>query len=118
MGRFATVFVLAGAIVAGTYAFTAANTMPATSHAGDGATVISGYAISGVDYGLDALNPAEIDTVTFTAAPAVTAGSDIEIQVVNGGTWYNCPVADPVVCTLPAGVTVLSADNLRIIIAD
>ncbi len=117
MGRFATVFILAGAIVAGTYAFTAANTMPADSHAGDGETVISGYAISGVHYGLNATDPSTMDTVTFTATPAVTAGSAIRVQVVDGGTWYTCPVAAPVVCTV-TGEPVLSANNLRIIIAD
>jgi hypothetical protein len=117
VGRISTVLVLSGAIVAGTYAFTAANTVPATK-AGDGQGAITGYIVSTVHYDLNAANPANIDQVTFTLDSTPAVGSTMTAQLVAGGTWYPCTnvVAD-VTCTT-AGATVLSAANLRVIVAD
>ncbi len=89
VGRFATVLVLAGAIVAGTYAFTAANTVPA-SHAGDGSGAVTGYTVTNVHYTLNA-NPATIDSVAFTVdrdadgrvddeGPAVPSGHLVQLH--------------------------------------
>ena len=89
MGRFTTVLVLAGAIVAGTYAFTAANTVP-TSRAGDGSGTVSGYTVSAVHYGLNATNPANVDSVTFTVDVAPVAGSTLRVQLAPAGSWYTC----------------------------
>ena len=83
---FALVLVLAGA----TYAFAAANTVPA-SKAGDGSGAISGYVVSAIHYNLNAITPTNIDSVTFTLDSAPVAGSTIKIKLVAAGsTWYTC----------------------------
>jgi hypothetical protein len=116
--RFFAVILLALIIAVATYAFAAANTMPASSNAGDGETGISGYTVSNVHYTLNAANPANIDSVSFTLNPAMVAGGSVQVQLVNGGAWFNCsgiPGAS-ITCTT-TGVTALAANNLRVIAA-
>jgi hypothetical protein len=99
----------------GAYVFTASNTVPNTN-AGSGSGTISGYTISNVAYNLNATNPDDIDTVTFTIAP--TAAATVKIQVVNGGTWYSCTnTAGSVSCDTTAGTqaTVAPADQLTVV---
>jgi hypothetical protein len=119
MGRFTTVLVLAGAIVAGTYAFTAANTVP-TTKAGDGSGAVSGYTVSSVHYTLNAANPYNIDSVAFNVDVAPVAGSTLRAQLAPAGSWYTCTnVATAVTCNTTAPVqTVLLATSLRVVIAD
>lgn len=95
-------------------AFTASNTVPASS-AGDGANTISGYTITNVQYTLNATNPKNMDAVTFTISPA--AASTVKIQVVNGGSWYSCTnTAGSVSCATTAPqATVLAADQLTVV---
>jgi hypothetical protein len=69
------------------YAFTASNTVPDAS-LGQGANVISGYAISGISYNQNASNPGNIDSVAFTITPS--AASTVSVQLVSGGSWYSC----------------------------
>lgn len=118
IGRVATVLVLSGAIVAGTYAFTAANTVP-NSKAGDGQGTVTGYVLSSVHYNLNATNPGNIDAVTFTLDSAPAAGSTIRAQI-NAGSWYTCTnVTTAVTCaTLAPQATVLGATSLRVVVAD
>ena len=100
-------------------AYAAANTVPATN-AGDGTGTISGYTISAVHYDLNATNPQNIDSVTFTVNTAIPSGSTVKIKLVDAGsTWYTCTVAGgtSVTCTT-TGATVLKADSLRVVIAD
>ncbi len=89
------------------YAFTAANTVPA-SKARDGTGAISGYAVSNVNYNLNAANPSNIDSVTFDVDVAPSAGADMEIKLVAAGsTWYSCTnVTTALTC-----VTDLTAGN-------
>jgi hypothetical protein len=110
---FALVLVLAGA----TYAFAAANTVPA-SKAGDGSGVISGYTVSAIHYNLNATTPTNIDSVTFTLNTAPVAGSVIKIKLVSAGTtWYTCTnVTTTVTCTT-TGAPVSTADTLQVVIA-
>jgi hypothetical protein len=99
----------------GAYVFTASNTVPNTN-AGSGSGTISGYTISNVAYNLNATNPDDIDTVTFTIAP--TAAATVKIQVVNGGTWYSCTnTAGSVSCDTTVGTqaTVAPADQLTVV---
>lgn len=95
-------------------AFTASNTVPASS-AGDGANTISGYTITNVQYTLNATNPKNMDAVAFTISPA--AASTVKIQVVNGGSWYSCTnTAGSVSCATTAPqATVLAADQLTVV---
>lgn len=110
---FAIVLILAGA----TYAFAAANTVPA-SKAGDGSGAISGYTVSVIHYTLNGTNPATIDTVTFTLDTAPAGGSTIKIKLVAAGsTWYSCTnVTTAVTCTT-TGAPVSTADSLQVVIA-
>jgi archaellin len=72
-------------LAAGTYAFTASNTVPATN-AGAGSQTISGYAVSNVAYTLNS-DPTKIDAVGFDLDKA--AGT-VKIQLVTAGSWYSC----------------------------
>lgn len=117
IGRIATVTMLAGVLVAGTYAYTAANTVP-TSKAGDGSGAVSGYTVSVVHYNLNATSPQNVDSVTFTLDTAPVAGGTIKAQV-DGAAWYTCTnVTTAVTCTTTAPqATVLGATSLRVIVA-
>ena len=111
------VFVLALATT--TYALAAANTVP-TSTAGDGNGVISGYTVTAIHYALNVTNPANIDTVTFTIAPAASAGSVVTVQLYPAGSWYTCTVTTgtAVSCTTTSPqATVLAATSLHVVIA-
>ena len=99
------------------YAFAAANVVP-TSSAGDGSGAISGYTVSAIHYVLNATNPGNIDSVTFTLSVAPAAGNTIKISL-DGATWYSCTnVTTAVTCVTTAPqATVLLATNLRVVVA-
>lgn len=113
--------VLALAIVAtisyATYAFTAANTVPAST-AGEGTGAISGYTISGIDYTLNGANPSNIDAVGFTLAPAPPATGTVAIKI--NAVGYSCTFAGAAancVTTAPQA-TVAPSTTLTVIAAD
>jgi hypothetical protein len=91
--------ILAAAVVAvviggGVYAFTASNTVPSTT-AGAGSGAVSGYAVSGVHYNLNATSPLNIDSLTFTINPAVpntgTGKVVVQTTLTSGGpNTYSC----------------------------
>jgi hypothetical protein len=85
--RFITTAILAGAFASAAYAFTAANTVPATN-AGSGSGAISGYTASNVTYTLNSTIPQNLDQVAFTISPTTTA--TVKVQLVSGGSWYSC----------------------------
>ncbi len=116
-GRLAAVILLTGVLVAGTYAYTAANTVPA-SKAGDGSGAVSGYTVSLVHYNLNATSPQNVDSVTFTLDAAPPSGSTIKAQV-DGATWYTCTNSGTAVtCNTTSPIaTVLGATSLRVIVA-
>ena len=103
------------------YASAAANTVN-PSKAGDGSGAVSGYTVSAVHYNLNATNPANIDSVTFTLNVAPVAGSTIKIKLVNAGTtWYTCTNAGmAVTCNNGStlGASVSPVDSLEVVIAD
>ncbi len=117
--RITTVLLLTCALVAGTYAFTAANTVP-DSKAGDGSGTVTGYVLSSVHYNLNASNPANVDSVTFNLDSTPVAGSTIKVQLAAAGSWYSCTnVAAAVTCaTTSPQATVLATTTLRVIVAD
>lgn len=100
-------FVFAGVATA----FAAANTVPDT-YAGDGSGTISGYTVSNIQYNLNATNPGNIDSVSFTLD---AAASTVRIQL-NGATWYSCSNTggNNWSCTT-TGETVLNATALRVV---
>ncbi len=124
LSRAFKVFLIAIVVIAFstvTYAYAAANVV-FNSKAGDGSGTIAGYAVvsASVHYNLNANNPQTIDSVTFTTTAAITGGSTVKIKLVAAGsTWYACSVAGGtnVTCTT-TGAPVLTADSLRVVIAD
>ena len=113
-------FLLAAITASGSYALTAANTVPATK-AGDGTGAVSGYTASAVHYNLNALDPSKADSVQFTLNAEAPAGGTLKARVVSGvtGQWYDCSnVLTAVTCTLGTGVAVAEIDQLRVIAAD
>lgn len=98
---------------AGTYAFTASNSVTAPS-AGAGSGSISGYTVSGVAYTLNGSNPQNIDSVAFTISPAAAATVKASLD---GTNWHSCTnTAGSVACTTP-GATVSTASTLTVVAA-
>ena len=98
--------------------FAAANTVP-SSNAGIGSNTISGYTVSAVHYNLNATSPSAIDSVTFTLSSTPAAGSTIKVKLVAAGsTWYTCANVGAAVTCTTTGATVLSADQLEVVVAD
>jgi len=114
--KFLVLVVLILALSGFTYAYAAANIVPATS-AGDGAGAVTGYTITDVLYNLNPANPENIDSVTFT----LSADADfVTIRLVAASTtWYTCTIATltSVTCPtlLPTQATVLLVDTLQVI---
>lgn len=106
--------VIAVALGIGAYAFTAANTVPA-SNAGAGSGAISGYTVSAVAYGLNATTPTNLDQVTFTISP--TTATTVKIQLAAAGSWYTCTnAAGSVTCNTTAPqATVAAATQLTVV---
>jgi hypothetical protein len=112
-GKITAILVIALILSVTTYAFAAANTVPATN-AGDGSAAVSGYSITGVSYTLFSTDNSSIDKVNFSISP-VTA-TNVKIQLVTNGSWYPCNnTAGSVICSVGGVVTVLAANNLRIV---
>ena len=104
--------VVAGVVGSAAYAFTATNTVPAST-AGSGA--ISGYTVSAIAYTLNATTPTNLDAVAFTIAP--TTASVVKIQLAAAGSWYTCAnAAGSVTCnTTSPQATVAAATNLTVV---
>ena len=98
------------------FAFAASITgLPATTRAGEGATIIGNYAVSNLDYVLTVANPSTISSVDFTLDnPAATVAVSLDggISFVNcsntGGTDWSCPTTS----------TVAAATQLVIVASD
>lgn len=96
---------------AGTYAFTASNSVTAKA-AGAGSAAISGYSVSNVAYALNASNPQNIDSVSFDISPATAATVKASLD---GTTWNSCTnTAGSVSCTTSGG-TVAAASSLTVV---
>ncbi len=106
--------VVASVVASAAYAFTAANTVPAST-AGSGSGAISGYTVSAIAYTLNAATPTNLDAVTFTIAP--TAASVVKIQLAAAGSWYTCAnAAGSITCnTTSPQATVAAATNLTVV---
>jgi len=106
--------VVAGVVGSAAYAFTATNTVPAST-ADSGSGAISGYTVSAIAYTLNGTTPTNLDAVTFTIAP--TAASVVKIQLAAAGSWYTCAnAAGSVTCnTTSPQATVAAATNLTVV---
>jgi hypothetical protein len=114
------------AIGGGAYAFTASNSV-SSSTVGAGAGTVSGYTITNLHYARDAAIPANIDSLTFTIAPAVPSTGSGKVLIsaalsTGGPTGYTCttdvPTGTNVTCvttspqltaTLLTGITIVAA---------
>jgi hypothetical protein len=93
------------AIAGGAYAFTASNTVPATT-AGAGVGTVSGFTITNLHYALNATTPTNIDTLTFTVSPSIpsTGTGKVIVQAIlstGGPSTYTCTTntaGDTVTC--------------------
>jgi hypothetical protein len=81
---FMVVILIAGA----TYAFAAANIVPATK-VGDGTGLVTGYTITAVEYTLNGTDPTKLDSVAFDLGADAATGK-VKVQLVLSGTWYPC----------------------------
>ncbi|MDX6487453.1 MAG: hypothetical protein QOK13_68 [Gaiellaceae bacterium] len=106
--------VVAGVVGSAAYAFTATNTVPAST-AGSGSGAISGYTVSAIAYTLNSTTPTNLDAVAFTIAP--TAAAVVKIQLAAAGSWYTCAnAAGSVTCnTTSPQATVAAATNLTVV---
>jgi hypothetical protein len=95
------------------YGFAAANVVPPSS-AGDGSGAITGYTISNIHYALNASNPGNIQTVTFSIVP--TSAGDVRVTL-DGTTWTTCTNSSgSVSCSVSQAA--LAATNLRVVAAE
>ena len=112
--RFLGALVVAVVMATGAYAFTATNTVPASS-AGSGNGAISGYTVSAIAYQLNATTPSNIDSMTFTLSANASA---VKAKVVSGSTTYtSCTVAGGVnaTCDFSPDIDITTADQLAVI---
>jgi hypothetical protein len=115
---FAIVAAVAGAIGVAAFAFTASNTVPATT-VGAGSGAVSGYTVTNVHYVLNATNAGNIDSLTFTVAPVIpntgTGKVVVSAALTSGGpNSYNCTsslVGDTVTCATTSPQ--LTADKIN-----
>ena len=125
--KFITAVAAAGMIAITGSAFTSTNTVAASS-AGAGTTAIGAYATSNVQYGANATNPENLDSVTFTLDKVARY---VAIKTHSAGSWYrsddlrlstgtvdSCTSADSLTWTCDVtgkSETVLGADNLTVV---
>ena len=85
--------VVVAAVGLGAYAFTASNTVDATSAAGVGQATISGYSVSNVSYTQDATDPSTWSAVDFdldSNATQVQVKFDDSNAVLPSSGWIDC----------------------------
>ncbi len=121
--RLVALVVLGLVLVAATYGFAAANTVPDSS-AGDGTGNVSGYTIANIVYTVDkTASPAEIDAVAFDlTSPSPGTGStdpQTDISLDGGTTWISCTVSSmSATCTLATPVDITTVTSLRVVTYD
>ena len=127
--KFLSSLAVAGMLAASGSAFTAGNTIAASS-AGSGSTAISAYATSDIQYNANETTPTDLDSVKFTLDKTARY---VALRTKNTGTWVksndlrlsagtvnSCTSAGGLGITWTCDVTGLSetvaaADNLSIV---
>jgi len=98
------------------FAFAASITgLPATTRAGEGATIIGNYAVSNLDYVLTVANPSTISAVTFTLD---NAAATVSVSLDGGTSFVNCTNGTGNDWSCATTSTVLSATQLVIVASD
>ena len=125
LARFLVALVASGVIAGGAYAFTAANTVPATN-VGAGSGTVSGYTVSNIHYSLDGTNPTNIDSLTFSVSPVIpnTGSGKVSVQAAltsGGPNTYSCTTntaGDTVTCaTTSPQLTAATLSSLTVVAA-
>jgi hypothetical protein len=88
---------LAGLAVSGTGAFTASNTLPATTVAGYGAAAVTGATVTTIQYTPSATDSSKLSQVVFNSSTDVT-GKTATMTLRSSGAQ----VGSPYTCTLGA----------------
>lgn len=86
---------LAGLAASGAGAFTASNSLPATTTAGYGAAAVTGATVSTIQYTPSATDSSKLSQVVFTSTTDVT-GKTATMTLRSGGAQVGSPYA----CTL------------------
>jgi hypothetical protein len=111
--RLVVAAVVATAVAAGAYAFTAGNTVP-PSRAGAGSGAVSGYVFSALHFTLNMGTPQLVDTATFTVNPPIPSASTGKVIIMVGQSGapspYDCT-------TSTAGGTVTCAMDSPLVYA-
>lgn len=99
------------------FAFAASITgLPGTTRAGEGATVIGGYTVSGLDYVLTGGNPSTVSAVKFTLN---ATASDVSVSLDGGTSFITCgPDAGVNNWICNTTTSVASASELVIVASD
>ena len=102
------------------FGFAASNNVQ-NSRAGDGYAEISGFNINSIDYDLVDTDPTTIDSVSFVVNGGTVVPDDVHVKLVNSATAYDpCTTSSltmPATFTCDVNVTVLAADEFRVIAA-
>ncbi len=114
-GRRLAVLAVFAIVAVSALGFAATNTVPG-SKAGDGTGGITGYGVSNIHYVLDSSNPAEVDEVHFTLDASATTVR-VAVEGTNSSSCTN-PSGNDWECTMPDGVGVAGATELRVVAAD
>lgn len=106
-------------IAVSAFGFAAQNTFSGTDKAGNGTHDISGFAISGIGYGIQDSNAAYLDEVHFTTD---TAAGEVLVRFSDGAAtptytaWFPCTESGTSVsCAITANtVAILNAETLEV----
>ena len=114
---------IAGVVAVAGSALTGSSSVPG-SNAGQGAGVISGYAYTGaaIDYTLDANNPQQVASVSFTVNAPTSSARIVRARIVASGAYNNCTNTAGTGTTSTwscafTGVAATSATNLNAVAA-
>ena len=98
------------------FAFAAAITgLPATTRAGEGATVIGGYEVLSLDYTLNAGNPSTISQVNITLD---NVAATVEVSLDGGANFDACTSGNGTDWVCATTTNVATATNLIIVASD
>ena len=98
------------------FAFAASITgLPATTRAGEGATVIGGYTVSNLDYVLAVANPSTVSAVNFTLN---AAAADVSVSLDGGTTFTGCTDLGSNNWSCTTTTSVAAASQLVIVASD
>lgn len=117
--RFALIAVCVTVSASAAYAYTASNSMPSTTLAGEGASGITPYTVSGISYTIDTVTvPTSITQVSFTVNGAAPGPNQVKAMLTPPGTWFPCVYnsgTSVATCTTSPSPSLSSATQLTVV---